>query len=264
MVWVFRTSKWRRRSQAPQRVAAVPDQVFNEFRRLAQELAHEIRNPLTAINARLYKLQKTLPPGSSEHSEAALIADEIKRLDQILEEFRHRGGPAEPKPVPLSASLLMKEVRDLFGAQLDPQCIELRCEIREEIGFRGDPQLLKQVLINLVKNATESTLQAQGGLGESSCEVESHGTIVLRVRRQPARFVNGMADAVVLEVEDNGGGIPEEVRTRLLEPFFSTKEQGTGLGLPIAARIVAQHGGELEFESQPGHGAIFRVLLPLN
>jgi signal transduction histidine kinase len=73
-----------------------------------------------------------------------------------------------------------------------------------------------------------------------------------------------MADAVVLEVEDNGGGIPEEVRTRLLEPFFSTKEQGTGLGLPIAARIVAQHGGELEFESQPGHGAIFRVLLPLN
>jgi signal transduction histidine kinase len=115
--------------------------------------------------------------------------------------------------------------------------------------FRADPQQLKQVLMNLVHNAAES--------------IGHDGVITLRAHQGTSRLNSKPTQVVMLEVEDNGPGIPTDVQDRLFDPFYSTKEQGTGLGLPIARRIIEKHGGDLQFESEPGQGALFRIVLPL-
>src|SRR5208282_4720816 len=114
--------------------------------------------------------------------------------------------------------------------------------------FRADPQQLKQVLINLVQNAAESIVQ--------------NGQITLRARDSMARLAGQYRPVVILETEDNGRGIPADVQKRLFDPFFSTKDTGTGLGLAIAARIIEKHGGQLEFQTRPQHGATFGVIFP--
>jgi signal transduction histidine kinase len=113
--------------------------------------------------------------------------------------------------------------------------------------LRADSGHLKQVLINLVSNAAEA--------------MDGAGTVTLRARAARAALGGRETDAVVLEVIDTGKGIPPEVEKRLFDPFFSTKETGTGLGLPIAARIVERHGGMLQYQTRPGHGTTFGVVL---
>jgi len=107
---------------------------------------------------------------------------------------------------------------------------------------------LKQVLINLVRNAAEA--------------IDGAGTVTLRTRAARAPLGGIETDAVILEVADNGKGISPEVEKRLFDPFFSTKATGTGLGLPIAARIVERHGGMLQYQTHSGHGTTFGVVLP--
>jgi signal transduction histidine kinase len=113
----------------------------------------------------------------------------------------------------------------------------------------GDTGHLKQVLINLVRNAAEA--------------IEGEGGITLRARADHARLNGVMRDVAVLEVADTGRGIPPEVEKRLFDPFFSTKETGTGLGLSTAARIVEKHGGLLQYQTRVGHGTTFGIILPL-
>jgi signal transduction histidine kinase len=221
---------------------------LDHFARLATGLAHEIRNPLTAISVRLFTLQKSLAAGTSEHSDATLIRNEIDRLEQIVKNFLKLARPNDSKLGLMRPQPLLSEVRDLLGPQLQRQEISLKCEETVEDPFQGDPTQLKQVLINLVQNAAES--------------IGRDGSVTLRARAGEAKFKNKNTPAIILEVEDNGSGIEPEVQERLFDPFFSTKENGTGLGLPISAKIIDQHHGRLDFESQPGRGTIFRVMLP--
>ena len=94
--------------------------------------------------------------------------------------------------------------------------------------------------------------------------IQHDGSITLRTRQDRVPLRGRTSDVVIIEVEDDGPGIPPEVQERLFEPFFSTKKEGTGLGLPIAARIIDKHGGALEFRSSPGRGTVFDVLLPVD
>jgi two-component system NtrC family sensor kinase len=116
--------------------------------------------------------------------------------------------------------------------------------------FYGDQQQLKQVLINLVQNAAESM------------DRDGDGEVILRAREDKLPFKGSVSPVAIIEVEDNGPGIRPEVQSRLFEPFFSTKKDGTGLGLPISARIIDRHGGTLDFETEPERGTIFRIMLP--
>jgi len=258
--------------------------------RLAQEHAHEIKQPLTAINARLYTLQKTLAAGSAAHKDAAVIRSEITRLDQIVEKFLQQARPTEPELVELAAEQVLGEVRDLMASQLEQQAIEFRYEVEREVVFRADPQQLKQVLINLVKNAAESISPreierpvapgpapgvisrgesreiehpvAPGGSAGCISQGERQGVVILRAKKG-TRQLKGKADAVaIIEVEDTGAGIPSELQGKIFDPFFTTKKRGSGLGLAIAARIIEQHGGRLEFDTRAGQGTIFRIVLP--
>jgi signal transduction histidine kinase len=268
LIGVAAAGRSHRKLRTAQRVEQAPTQIFDEFGRLTQELAHEIRNPLTAINARLYKLQKRLPAGTPEHRDAVIIENEIKRLDQMLENFRKLGCAIQPQLERVKGETLVQEVCELLTAELEPRNVHLRWEVQPGLELRADPQQLKQVLINLIKNAGESILAA-GQRHAPACKNEQgpnmasvRGTVWVRMRRGRAELHGQSTPAIIFEVEDDGPGIPAHVRTRMFEPFFSTKQHGTGLGLPLAARIIGQHGGALEFVSNRGQGSKFRVLLP--
>ena len=216
---------------------------------LSAWLAHEIKQPLTAINAWLWTLQKRVKKEMPEHMGTDAIRKEINRLDQIVKDFLRFTQPAAPKLVPIKAEPVLREVLELVGPQLERQGIRLSLDSRVDASFSADPQQLKQVLINLITNAAES--------------IEKEGAITVRTRRDYAPLNGRPADAILIEVEDTGSGIRPEVQERLFDPFFSTKEEGTGLGLPIARKIIDAHGGALEFKTALNEGTTFRIVLPV-
>jgi signal transduction histidine kinase len=217
---------------------------------LAAGLAHEIRNPLTAINVRIHSLKLSLTQGSSEHEDATVIDSEIRRLEGIVQEFLQFARPAEPKFITVSADSLLARVQRLLAGQLDKTSIQLTLESPPDVWIRVDPQQVEQALINLVQNAAES--------------IGRDGKIRLCARADTARLAGRARPVAVLEVSDTGKGIPPEVQKRLFDPFFTTKEEGTGLGLSIAARIVEQQGGTLQYKTELNRGTTFAIVLPLS
>ncbi len=215
---------------------------------LAAGVAHEIRNPLTAIKARLFTQQKKLKTGTPEHEDALVIGQEINRLERIVRDFLLFARPSEPKLAEMPAGEPLREVQALLAPQLQKNDIQILVEGGGEELIRADLPQIKQVLINLVQNAADS--------------IGHHGSIRLRARRDTVRLSDRLTEVVILEVADTGKGIPPEVQKRLFDPFFSTKEGGTGLGLSIAARIVEKHGGALQYQTRPNHGTTFGLVLP--
>src|SRR2546425_218872 len=123
---------------------------------LAAGVAHEIRNPLTAINVRLHSLKRTLVRGSSEHEDATVIDHEIQRLDRIVRDVLHFARPAEPRPVTITAESLFSRVQGLLGSQLEKASIRLNLVSSPTLWIRVDREQIEQVLINLIQNAAES------------------------------------------------------------------------------------------------------------
>ncbi len=243
---------YRRVVVAPLRLTVVARDAkirLDQLDKLAAGLAHEIGQPLTAINARLFTLQKQLGKGTEQYQDATVIRDEIQRLNQIARGFLKVARPAEPRLLPMTAEPVLTEVKNLLAPEFERQAIRLQCDSMADSQFRADPQQLKQVVINLVQNASES--------------IGRDGTITLRSREGNARLKGKPTEAVMLEVQDDGPGVPPEVQERLFDPFYSTKPEGSGLGLSIAQRIMDKHGGALEFETEVGKGALFRIILPL-
>lgn len=216
---------------------------------LAAGVAHEIRNPLTAIKARLFTQRKLLPESSGALEDNRFIGDEISRLDRIIKDFLMFARPTEPRREVFKATGPLRELTELFQSELEKNAIELHSEYLADPWLDADRQQLKQVLINLIKNAAES--------------IGQQGRITLRTRIKAARLGGRLIQVAVLEVEDTGQGIRPEVQKRLFDPFFTTKETGTGLGLSIAARILEKHGGALEYQTQAGRGTVFSVVLPI-
>jgi signal transduction histidine kinase len=215
---------------------------------LAAGVAHEIRNPLTAIKARLYTQQKALTAGSSAQQDALVIGREIDRLAKITSEFLAFARPPEPVMEQVQASDLLQNVRELMAPKMAEEKIELVTEGRAEASIPGDPHQLQQVLINLVQNAAES--------------IGHHGKILLRAGLEQTTLGGKAQEALVVEVQDSGKGIPADIQPRLFDPFFTTKPGGTGLGLSIAARIVEKHGGIIRCQTTLDRGATFAVILP--
>jgi signal transduction histidine kinase len=240
---------------APLRVKLVESQALAERNEklaslglLAASVAHEIRNPLTAIKAALFIQQKKLRDGSAEREDVQMVEKEIVRLERIVNDFLLFARPADPDLATIPANEPLKEVAALFTTPLSKAGIRLVREESPAMRLRADLGQLKQVLINLVQNAADST--------------EAGGTVTLRARRDRRRLTNGETDVVVLEVADTGKGITPEVEKRLFDPFFTTKEDGTGLGLSIAARMVEKQGGALQYQTRPSHGTTFGIILP--
>jgi signal transduction histidine kinase len=215
---------------------------------LAAGIAHEIRNPLTSLKARLYTLEKHLQVVPAARKDTDIISAEISRLEHIVQDVLSFARPSDPRLETIAADTLLREVQGLMSPNLESRGVQLVLESNPELLIRADSGHLKQVLINLVRNSAEA--------------IDGAGTVTLRARAARAPLGEGETDAVILEVSDTGKGIPPEAEKRLFDPFFSTKETGTGLGLPIAARIVEKHGGALQYQTRPGRGTTFGVVLP--
>jgi signal transduction histidine kinase len=216
---------------------------------LAAGVAHEVRNPLTAIKFRLFSLKSSLPPELTQAEDLVVIQSEISRLERIVKEFLLFARPSEPQFTSVYAARLLQDVRNLLQPELQKRGIEFRLEpTPDTVQLRADRQQIQQVLINLIQNASEA--------------IGHDGSITLRVREGASSRSNLREPMVIIEVSDTGPGLTPETEKRLFDPFFSTKEGGTGLGLPIAARIVEKHGGYLQYLTQQNRGTTFSVVLP--
>jgi signal transduction histidine kinase len=240
---------------APLRTKLVHSQTLLEWQEklatlgtLAAGIAHEIRNPLTSLKARLYTLEKHLQAVPAARKDTDIISAEISRLEHIVQDVLSFARPADPKLETITADTLLREIQGLMSPNLESREVQLVVESSPELLVRADSGHLKQVLINLARNAAEA--------------IDGPGTVTLRARAAQAQLDGRETEAVILEVSDTGKGIPPEVEKRLFDPFFSTKESGTGLGLPISARLVQKQGGALQYQTRPGHGTTFGVVLP--
>jgi signal transduction histidine kinase len=208
---------------------------------LASSIAHEVKNPLSAIKTIATVLSEDLGPDSPHAEDLRLILGEVERLAattaQLLEIARPRSSPRAPASVPEVLDGTLRLLRHL-AAQQD---IAIETDLGDDLPpVKADEHSLREIFFNLLSNS----LDAAGPGGQVS----------IRCQRD-----NGY---VVTEVRDSGPGIPPEVRAHLFEPFLTTKQTGTGLGLYMVGRRVGELGGIIRCDSTPGHGTAFTVTLP--
>jgi signal transduction histidine kinase len=156
--------------------------------------------------------------------------------------------PGDCRLAPMTADVLLREIETLLGPELAETGTKLVVDEAPALPIDADQEQIEQVLINLVRNASEA--------------IDRNGVVKLRARLAHRRLAGKETDVVILEVEDNGKGMSAETQKRLFDPFFTTKDIGTGLGLSIAARIVQSHAGVLEYQTAPGLGTTFGIVLP--
>lgn len=220
---------------------------------MSATIAHEIRNPLTALKARLYSLQKQIPHDDRAAEDARMIAAEIERLERIVRDVLRFARPPQPAAVPVEPHDLARRVYELVQPQWSTGGVRFTLAAETTPAVRADPDLMLQALLNLVQNAAQA-IAAAG----------TRGHILLRTRLAPIAGDGVRRSGVSFEVTDDGPGIPPELQHRIFDPFFTTKASGTGLGLALTARIAEAHGGRVDFESHPSRGTTFAILLPFD
>jgi signal transduction histidine kinase len=215
--------------------------------KLAAGMAHSIRNPFTSVKMRLFSLSRSLEFTDTQKEDFEVIAEEIRRIDTIVQNFLEFSRPPKLVMQSISPSVVVDQTIQLLQHRLKSYDVDVRIERRQPLPeIDADPEQLKEVLVNLVINACEA--------------MEGGGAIVIQ-EKEVLNPANGRM--AVIRVSDNGPGIADSIRDRVLQPFFTTKEEGTGLGLSIAVRIVEEHGGLINIETNPDEGATFIISLPI-
>jgi PAS domain S-box-containing protein len=218
---------------------------------VARRLAHEIKNPLTPIQLAAERLRRRylgrLPPDDADVLERATgtIVTQVESLKSLVNAFADYARPAPVRRVRIGLNALVADVLELYAQ--DPRLHLERRLAEAEVLVRADPDRLRQVLHNLIKNAIEAMASAGG----------------MRLMVATAQLQRDGATMAVIEVRDHGPGLPAGFDLAAVEPYRSDKPRGSGLGLVIVQRIVEEHGGRLEAENAPGGGARFRIWLPV-
>ncbi|MBA3456240.1 MAG: HAMP domain-containing histidine kinase [Deltaproteobacteria bacterium] len=203
------------------------------------KVAHELKNPLASIKG-LCQLVARTPESERTQERLAVVSSEISRMETILNEYLSFSRPLEDlKPETLDLAAVARDVLDVLAGRADQAGVTLDLD-GTATPVKGDPRRLKEALINLVSNAIEAT--------------PNGGRVMLRVRTS--------ATGVTLEVRDTGRGISTEDLERLGTSFFTTRPNGTGLGVVLAQSVITQHGGTLVYKSTVGHGTTATIILP--
>jgi len=217
--------------------------------RLSAGVAHEIRNPLNAMKGAIVYLQRRRisDPLISEYTQ--IVSEEIDRLNQFVTEFLNFAGQSMPKIEPTDINKLIVSTQILFEKQAGEKGIRFHNQLPPHLpNMDIDPNQIGQVLINVLINAMDA-MPDGGDITFSSRLLQKQG--------QP-----DITDQFRITVEDNGAGIPDEHLQNIFDPFFSTKEDGTGLGLPLSLAIIENHGGRLRISSQKDIGTAVIIEWP--
>lgn len=222
--------------------------------RLTATIAHEINNPLQSLHGALSLLEEELA-GQKRSGKLdrylVIIGGEIERITNLVRRMRDFYRPARQEQIPTDLHALLDSVLELVGKQLQHGNVTVEREWAAELPIiQANPDHLKQVFLNLVLNAIDA--------------MPTGGTLRLHTSLEQMQ-ANGdrLEPAVLVALSDTGEGIPPEVLSRLFEPFLTTKEHGSGLGLFISYEIVKAHNGQIGVESQVGAGTTFTILLPV-
>jgi nitrogen fixation/metabolism regulation signal transduction histidine kinase len=212
---------------------------------MARKVAHEIKNPLTPIAVSVADLKRSFQQQRADFpaildQAAKTIEEEVHALKALLQEFSEFGRLPEPRPCPCRLSELIVDLRTLYAHETTGGRLTFVTGEGDPV-FSTDRAQLRQALVNLVQNGLEA--------------VERGGRVTLTTRVD--------ASHLEISVADDGAGLTAEQRSHLFVPFFTTKAQGSGLGLTIVERIVHDLGGTIAVESEPGRGTTFRIRLPI-
>ncbi len=211
-------------------------------------VAHEIRNPLTGVRTTVQFVDSKLERDDPRHEDLEEVIKELDRIEQIIGDLLLFARPAEGHKALSDLNGLVGRVLDSMEAQFAEAEVEVKRNLSADLPeFVFSPDNLQQVLLNLIRNALES--MPEGGR--------------LRVTTTVRRFRSGRPPAAEIFVSDTGHGIPEDLLDEIFKPFFTTRHNGTGLGLPISASIVRGHSGRITARNRRPGGATFRVSLPL-
>lgn len=213
---------------------------------LAASIAHELNNPLTTVGLWVEAITEDLPEHDSKRRPLAVIEQELDRMRTLVAGLLQFCRSSTPRMSTLDLREELEQALALCGHVLRRQSVDVVWDFAPDLPtVLADRQGIRQLLLNLLINASDSMPQG--------------GTVTLRGRRVERE---GRC-AVAMEVSDTGGGIPADVLPKVMEPFFTTKEEGrgTGLGLPICHRVVQEHCGSLEISSEIDRGTTVRVVL---
>jgi signal transduction histidine kinase len=224
--------------------------------RLVASLAHEINNPLQAVQGCLTLAQEEFDEIEISEADQEAMAyyltiaeDEIERISTIVRRMRDFYRPAREGTQTTNVHDVLDTILALSGKQLQHSNVDVVREwVSDPYLLRANPDHLKQVFLNLVLNAIDA--------------MPDGGTLTIRTAKDHLVLAHGPTPALRIEFADTGAGIPPEVLPRIFEPFFTTKEQGSGLGLSISYSIIKAHHGEINIVSQPEKGTTFTILLP--
>ncbi|BAH74268.1 ATP-binding protein [Solidesulfovibrio magneticus] len=207
----------------------------------AARLSHEIKNPLMLMGGFANQVRRHVPEDGADYEKLGIIESEAKRLETLLNEVRDFTRPAPPQIEPRDLAATVRESLAIMAGAMESRGIVVTTGFGEGLeAVPHDAARIKQVLLNLLKNAAEA-MEHGGSL-----------TVTAEIVRDRARVT----------VADTGGGIPEAMRARVFDPFCTTKESGTGLGLAVCQRIVEDHHGDIRFTTSEV-GTTFTVELPL-
>jgi signal transduction histidine kinase len=228
----------REREQLQERLAALGT--------MAASLAHEIRNPLAALEVSLTLLRRRLGAAGPEADLAVTLQEQVRRLSAIVNTSLEYVRPLGLAMAPVDVAALVEDAVTTACATRSDGRVEVRRHYAGHVGARlADADRLRQAFLNVLRNAVEAL--GPGG-----------GTVDIEVGMGPEAGA-----PIVIAVADDGPGIPEEVRPRIFHPFFSTKPEGSGLGLAWTRKVVDAHGGVVDVDSRPGEGTVFTLRLPL-